>query len=197
MKLLIAVLLFVSTSLATSCVAIADSSSIGLTMTSDRNPDNFAIPKSMKYKLSGEHEFNNGLILGGSFQYTDPASSKSNDQNLEGTIGYSVPLNVAFSLNGSAGIGGRWEQNPSTSFPYYVFRVSVDFAINQDITWDLISFRYRDAFDSSNNYHTPQLATGLTFTLDAQSSVSVKIMHNWGEGEPSSTGASLGFKTKF
>jgi hypothetical protein len=57
------VLLFASATLAISSVAIADSNSIGMTMTSDRDPENFASPKSMKYKISGEHEFNNGLVL--------------------------------------------------------------------------------------------------------------------------------------
>jgi hypothetical protein len=182
---------------AASDAAVADSSSVGLTITSDRDPDNFAAPKDMKYRLNGDHTFDNGLILGGSFQYTDVNSSKAAVQNLEGTIGYRVPLKFGFSLNGSAGIGERWHQNPSTSFPYYVLRVAIDFAINQDITWNLISYRFRDTFDSNENYNTPQLATGLTFKLDAQSSISAKVMRNWGEGEPSSTGISLGFKKKF
>jgi hypothetical protein len=57
--------------LATNCVAIAGSDSVGMTITSDPDPDNFGVPKNMKYELNGAHTFDSGLILGGSFQYTD------------------------------------------------------------------------------------------------------------------------------
>jgi hypothetical protein len=186
-----------SATLATSCVAIAGSNSIGVTVTSDRNSNRFSVPENMKYQLDAGHAFDNGLTLGGSFQYTDPAFSESAIQNLEGTIGYGVPLISGFSLNGSAGIGERWHQSPSTSFPYYVLRIGLDFAINQDLAWNVISYRFRDAFDTSDNYNTPQVATGLTFKLDAQSSISAKVMRNWKDGERNSTGVSLGFDKKF
>ena len=182
---------------AASGAAAAENNAIGLTIKSDRDPDNLAAPKDMKYELTGNHEFDNGIILGGSFQYTDPAFSKSAIQNLEGTVGYGLPLNSAFSLTGSAGIGERWHQRRDTSFPYYVFRVAVDYAINQNITWNVASFRLRNAFNSSDNYRTPQIATGLTFALDTRSSISLKVMRNWKEGELNSTGISLGFKEKF
>ena len=182
---------------ATTWGAIADSSSLGLTITSDRNPSNFALPKNTKYQLNGEHTFSSGLIFGGSFQYTDSTFSDRAAQNLEGTIGYSVPLNSVFSLNGSAGIGERLRQNSSADFPYYVLRIGVNFAINQEMTWNVISYRFRNAFDSNDNYDTPQVATGLTFKLGAQSAISVKIMRNWRDGQPSSTGVSLGFKKGF
>jgi len=197
MKQATVALLIASATLAASRAAIADGNSIGLTITSDRNPNNFTIPKSAKYKLTGEHTFNNGLIFGGSFQYTDSAFSESTQQNLEGTVGYSVPLNSIFSLKGSAGIGGRWEQTPNRSFPYYVLRAAVAIKINEDVVWEAVSFRYRNAFDSSDNYDTPQIATGLTFKLDTQSSISVKIMRDWKEGEPSDAGVSLGINKNF
>jgi len=73
--------------LATTCVAVADDSSVGLTITSDRNPSNFAIPKDIKYQFNGAHTFRDGLILGGSFQYADPTFRDGAIQNLEGTIG--------------------------------------------------------------------------------------------------------------
>jgi hypothetical protein len=43
----------------------------------------------------------------------------------------------------------------------------------------------------------PQIATGLTFNLPEQRSISAKIMRNWKDGQPSSTGVSLGFKQGF
>lgn len=177
--------------------AAADGSSVGVSIISDRDPGNFGNPKNTKYELNGAHTFDGGLIFGGSFQYTDTAFSDRTSQNLEGTIGYRVPLDLAFSVTGSAGIGEHWRQDPSTSFPYYVLRIAVDFKLSQALTWNVISYRFRDAFDHNDNYDTPQVATGVTFNLDTQSSISAKIMRNWKDGQPSSTGVSLGLKQTF
>jgi hypothetical protein len=108
-----------------------------------------------------------------------------------------VPLNPAFSLTGSVGIGEHWRQDPSTAFPYYVLRIAADFKLSQAITWNVISYRFRDAFDENDNYDTPQIATGLTFNLEGQRSISAKIMRHWKDGQPSSTGVSLGSKQGF
>jgi hypothetical protein len=183
--------------LATNCVATASSNSIGMTVTTDRDPEDFAVPKDTKYELNGSHTFDSGIILGSSFQYTDTAFGDSASQNFEGTVGYRLPINSGFSLNGSAGIGEHWRESPSTYFPYYVLRVAADVELSQNITWNAISYRFRDGFDRDDNYDTPQLATGITYKLDGQNSISVKIMRNWKEDQPSSTGASFGFKQKF
>jgi hypothetical protein len=176
---------------------MCETNSVGLTITSDRDPDKFADPKDMKYELSGSHAFDGGVIVGASLEYNDRAFSDRIRENLEGTIGYRVSLNRAMSLTGSAGIGEHWRQNPTAAFPYYVLRIGADLELNPTITWNIISFRYRDAFDPNDNYNTPQLATGLTYNVDAQRSISAKIMRNWREGAPSSTGVSLGLRQKF
>jgi opacity protein-like surface antigen len=183
--------------LATAFDAAAESSQIGVGIISDRDPGNFGDPKNTKYELNGAHTFDGGLIFGGSFQYTDTTFSDRTGQNLEGTIGYRVPLDVALSVTGSAGIGEHWRQDPSVNFPYYVLRIAADFKLSEAITWNVISYRFRDAFDRNDNYDTPQVATGLTFNLNAQSSISAKIMRNWKDGQPSSTGVSLGFQQRF
>jgi hypothetical protein len=182
---------------ATSCVAIAGSDAVGMTMTSDRDPDDFDVPKDLKYEINGAHTFDGGLIVGGSFQYTDTSFSDRASQNLEATIGYRVPLDSVLSVNGSAGLGEHWRENPSTYFPYYVLRIGADLELNQNITWNAISYRFRDGLDRDDNYDTPQVATGMTFKLDAQNSIAVKVMRNWKDNQPSSTGVSLGFKQKF
>lgn len=58
-------------------------------------------------ELDGSHSFDNGLIFGGSFVYTDDAFSDRANQNLEGTIGYRVPLDRVFSVWGSAAVRDR------------------------------------------------------------------------------------------
>jgi hypothetical protein len=198
MKYLIATVLLLAAATLTAARAVAaDDNSVGLTVTSNRDAGDFSVPKNLQYQLSGDHTFTNGLILGGSFQYTDTSFSDQSNQNLEATMGYRLPLNFGFSLTGTAGIGEHWRENASVAFPYYFVRATLDFTINQDITWNAISYRFRDAFDHSENYETPQIATGLTFKLNPQSSISAKITRNWKDGQPSSTGVALGFKQRF
>lgn len=197
MRHLINAILVATATVPMACEAAADSSTMGLTITSDRDPDKFADPKSLKYELNGAHTFDSGLILGGSFQYRDRAFSDRASQNLEGTLGYRVPLTTVFSLTGSAGVGEHWRQNPTASFSYYVLRIAADLVLNQTITWNVVSFRYRDGFDPDDHYNTPQIATGFTYKVDEQSSISAKIMRNWRDGDPSSTGVSLGFRQQF
>jgi hypothetical protein len=181
----------------TICTAFGESGTIGVLITSDRDPSEFAAPKSTKYELNGAHTFDSGLILGGSFQYNDRAFSDRTRENLEGTVGYRVPVNRSFSIFGSAGLGEHWRQNPSAEFPYYVLRVGADYDLNQTVTWNAITFRYRNAVDPNDNYNTPQLATGFTFKVDEQRAITTKIMRNWRDGSPSSTGVALGFKQSF
>jgi len=177
--------------------ATAESSMIGVLITSDRDPGEFADPKDTKYQLNGGHTFDSGLILGGSFEYRDRAFSPRTSQNLESTVGYRVPANNALSIFGSAGLGEHWRQNPSAVFPYYVLRVGADLDLSRSLTWNVITFRYRNAFDSNNNYNTPQVATGFTFKVDERRAITATLVRNWRGGAPSSTGVSLGLKQNF
>jgi hypothetical protein len=191
------VVLIVAIVAATACAANAESSSIGVVITSDRDPGNFADPKNMKYELNGSHTFNNGLIAGGSFEYNEAAFSTRTRENLEGTLGYRVPLNTGAFATVSGGLGEHLRQNPSAAFPYYVLRIGADLELSRAITWNVITFRYRNALDPNDNFNTPQVATGFTCKLDEQRAITAKIMRNWRDGAPSSTGVSLGFRQGF
>ena len=76
-----------------ACAAAGAENTIGMSITSDRDPDKFAIPKNMKYELNGSHIFDNGLILAGLVVLTDDAFVSKSSENLEGTLGYRLPLN--------------------------------------------------------------------------------------------------------
>jgi hypothetical protein len=97
--------------LATNCVAIAGSDSVGMTIRSDPDPDNFGVPKKMKYELNGAHTFDSGLILGGSFQYTDTTFSARTSQNVEGTIGYRVAVDFGV-FSERPGVGSMSKMSP-------------------------------------------------------------------------------------
>jgi len=182
---------------AIACSAHAESNTIGVNLTSDRDPDKFATPKNTKYELNASHSFDSGLILAGLFVYVDDAFIPKTSEHLEGTLGYRLPLNRIFSVVGSGGVGEHWRQNPDTAFPYYVFRIGTDLDINKVLTWNVVSFRYRDAFNPDEHFNTPQLATGLTYKLDEQRAVYTKLQRNWHDGSPSSTGVLLGYQQKF
>ena len=83
------------------------------------------------------------------------------------------------------------------AFPYYVARVGADLDLTQTVTWNVITFRYRNSFDPNDNFDTPQLATGFTCQVDAQRAITFKVERNRRDGTRSSTGVSIGFKQGF
>ena len=196
MRHLMATILF-GASLLVAADAAAGGSSVEFAVTSDRDPDKFSTPDDMKYDLKVAHEFDSRVIIGGLFTYTDNAFRAQASQNLEGTLGYRVPIGSVFSLTGSAGMGEYWRQNPGTAFPYYVLRIKADLDLSRNITWNVISYRFRDSFDPRDDYNTPQVATGITFRINERSSISASVKRNWTDGKASSTGVALGFKQDF
>jgi hypothetical protein len=69
-----------------------------VSVTSDRDPDKFAIPKNLKYELNRSHTFDNRLILAGLIVYTDDAFIPKASEHLERTMGYRLPLNSILSI---------------------------------------------------------------------------------------------------
>jgi hypothetical protein len=178
--------------------ASAGGSTIGVTITSDRQASDFALPKDTKYELEVAHAFEGGAIIGGSVTYNNEAFSTVDNENLEGTFGFRARFNDVFAVTASAGIGEHFQAaDEGGDFPYYVFRVAADLTLSRRITWTAVSYRFRNAFDTGYDYDTPQLATAIAYRFDKHSSVSAKLAGNWSEGEYSSTGISLGYKFGF
>lgn len=177
--------------------AIAGGSSIGLTVTSDREADDFAKPKDSKFELDAGHTFENGATIGGSVTYANAAFRDGETENVEGTIGFHAGFEDALSIKASAGIGEHFQGADQGDFPYYVFRIAMLVDLSERVTWTPISYRFRDAFDTSNEYRTPQVATGLAYKLGDHGSISGKLSLNWSNGDLSSTGVSLGYKFGF
>jgi hypothetical protein len=180
------------------CPAAADSTSVGVSFTTDRDAHDLSDPNSTKFEISAAHSFNNGVILGASTEYSNTAFSDKATVNLEGTVGYRVQLGDLFSVTGSAGLGERIQASGSgDNFPYYVFRIATDIKVTDDVTWNALSFRYRDAFDPDDDYLTPQIATGISYDLDEHNSISGKVEYNWKDWNPDTVGFGIGFKYRF
>ena len=90
--------------------AAADSNSVGVSFTTDREAHDLDVPKDAKLKISASHSFDTGVILGASGEYTNNAFSDSATVKLEGTVGYRAELGDLFSVTGSAGLARRSRQ---------------------------------------------------------------------------------------
>ena len=138
------------------------------------------------------------MILGASGEYSNTAFSNSATVKLEGTVGYRAELGDRFSVTGSAGLGENIQASGSgDSFPYYVLRIGADVKATEDLTWNIITFRYRDGFDPDDNFLTPQVATGLSYDLDEHNSISGVAQYNWKDWEPDTVGLELGYNIGF
>jgi hypothetical protein len=178
--------------------ALAGSSSVGVSVTSDRQEDDLGVPQTAKVTVNASHTFDIGIILGGSLQYSNTAFSDSATVNAETTLGYRFRLNDALSINASVGVGERMQvSGVGDDIAYYVLRTGANIKLNDTVTWDAVAFRYRDAFDPDDDYLTPQLATGFSFKLDEHNSVSTKVQYNWKDWNPDTIGFEIGYAYAF
>ena len=97
--------------------------------------------------------------------------------------------------------GRRWNFQPGSAgsnFPYYVLYVGSDINLNTKWTWNFVTFRFRDAFDTSNNFEHPGgFHPRLTFKIDDGRSVFATYYYGWKEGSPDYQGIGAGFKYSF
>jgi hypothetical protein len=178
--------------------ALAGSTSVGVSVTSDRQEDDIGVPQSAKVTVNASHTFDIGIILGGSLQYSNTAFSDSATVNAETTVGYRFHLNDMLSVIASVGVGERLQASGTgDDIAYYVLRTGANVKLNDTVTWDAIAFRYRDSFDADDDYLTPQLATGFTFKLDEHNSVSTKVQYNWKDWNPDTIGFEMGYAYAF
>ena len=182
---------------ALACTAAAGDWTVGVEVKLDRRPDDLSQPKDTKVNLSLSRKLPSGIVLGGSFQ---PQIKTNGDvgYNLEGTLGYTWKIGEVFSIGGSAGLGEKLQQEQAGGdFLYYVLRVHADIALDERWSWDMITYRFRDAFDPRDNYYTPEVSTGLSYKIDESRSVSAKYFFGWKNSDPDYQGISFGFRHGF
>lgn len=178
--------------------AVADATEVAIEAKFNRDPSNFDIPKSSKIRFDAAHTFTNGVILGGSLETTIHVGSGEVTYDPETTLGYKWKVNDLFSLRGSAGIGERFQPaSTGGNFPYYVLYIGSDIDLSAKWTWNVVTYRFRDAFDTRNDFNTPEVSTRLTFKIDDGRSVFAAYYYGWKEGSPDYQGISAGFKYSF
>jgi hypothetical protein len=178
--------------------AQAAGTKLGAEVLFDRAPDDFSEPVATKFQINAAQTFANDVVLGGSFETKFKASNGEASFNLEGTLGYGRKIYDVASLSGNIGVGERFQgESAGVDFPYYVLRVGLDVDLDKRWTWDVISYRYRNAFDTANDYNTPEVSTGISLKLDDSRSVYTKYDYDWKDGDPDSQGIKLGFTQSF
>ena len=164
----------------------------------DRAPDDFNEPTATKIHINAARTFATGVILGATFEPEMKAHSHELSYKLESTFGYVWRVGHFASLGGSAGVGERFQRESSGgNFPYYVLRIWADVDLDERWSWNLITYRFRDAFNTENDYNTPEVSSAITLKIDDRRSVYAKYYYAWKEGNPDYQGIGLGFKLNF
>jgi hypothetical protein len=78
-----------------------------------------------------------------------------------------------------------------------VVRVRADIDVSERWSWNVITYRFRDAFNTANDYDTPEVSTAITLKFDHSSSVYVKYDYAWKDGRPDNQGIGFGVKYSF
>ena len=182
---------------AATAPAAAGSTSIGGAFTTERGPEDFGATTGSDWQLDVAHTFDNKVTLSGSAKYYDTAGTSDWKANLQFGIGYTYDIGK-LSLTGTVGIGQHFIQSDgSTDFPYYYLMLAGSTPIDEKWTWNIFRLRYRNAFDTSNDYDTPEIATGVSYSFDPHNSMSVMIERDWSNGNPSYTGIEIGYRYRF
>src|SRR4051812_5198553 len=63
--------------------------------------------------------------------------------------------------------------------------------------WNVLNYRYRNAFDTDNDYDTPEVSTGVALRVTESDIVMARVYREWKDGSPDDTGLALGSGTSF
>ncbi len=189
----------VTSALLGSANAVIAETQLGVEVLFDRAPDDFSEPEGTKFPIDIAQTFANGVIVGGSFEPQIKSATDDVTYNLEGTIGHKWNMTNEISFGGSVGVGRRFDDNSGTNddFFYYVLRVRADIQLSERWTWNTVNYRYRNAFETSNDYNTPEVATGVSFKLDDSRSISAKYYYSWKDGIAEDQGIGIGYRYNF
>lgn len=177
--------------------AEASDTSIGATFTTERGPEDFSSTTGSDWQIDLSHTFDNKVSISGTVKYYDTAGTSNSKTNAQFGLGYTYEFGK-LSLTGTVGIGQHFiHSDDSTQFPYYYVSVAGTVPIAEKWTWTMFRLRYRNAFDTSNDYDTPEVATGVGYKFDAHNSVSLFIERDWSNGTASYTGIEVGYRYHF
>ena len=186
----------VSAGILISSPSFAQNNVFGVSIASQRDPHDFNKSVSTVTGVSYSHVFDNKLILDASMTYFDVSNSNTWHLNSQIGLGYRYEFSDVLSVVGIASIGSR-AQNTSTDFPYYSLHGAVDWKIMPAVTWSVVTFRYRNAFNTDYEFETPALGSALGFRIDNNNSISLNYLREWDEGKVADNLFGLGYQYHF
>ena len=141
-------------------------------------------------RVTGADNIKEGLIVGNKEGDTDYSIKMENSQTEfgNGSISQGLEVRVRQSFGDKGGIrpyvGVRLGEKvtSSTHFGHYAFDAGVKVPLGAGFTGD-VGARYRNAFDTSNNYETTRAHVALGYALTKQDAVAVRWSRSWGDEE--------------
>ena len=125
------------------------------------------------------------LVVGNKVGTTDYSLKVENSQTSfgNGSLSQGMEVRVKESF-GSFYLGGRLGEKvtSSTHFSHYAIDAGVKFPLFAGLTGD-VGGRYRNAFDTSNNYETTRAHVAVGYAITKQDSVAVRLSRSWGDEE--------------
>jgi len=151
--------------------APTDAITIGIQYDSDPVTNSNAKQQDTQASINWVHQLGGGLAVGAKAAMADTANGGNVFKgNAEADAYYTMPVFAGLNLKAAVGIGAK-QNSGSAAFDYYALYTGADYKLNDSITLNAINYRYRNAFDTINNFESHQLATGVTYNLDTYNAV--------------------------
>ena len=177
--------------------------SVSLTTSSERNVHDINKRTNSLYTLNYIHSFESGFGIGAQYNFSQTPKTNTVKSLAEVNGYYTYKINNELSVRAGLGLGERFQsytKNTSSSgnFPFYAVYGSVDYKLNDRITWTAISYRYRNSFDNVYAFETHQYSTGVSYAVTNNISVAARIYQKTDENfKPTANGVSVGLTSKF
>lgn len=125
------------------------------------------------------------LVVGNKVGSTDYSLKMENSQTAFGSGSLSQGLEVRVKQSiGAFYVGGRLGEKVSSSshFSHYAVDAGVKFPLVAGFTGD-VGGRYRNAFETANNYETTRVHAAVGYDLTKQDKVAVRWSRSYGDEE--------------
>ena len=125
------------------------------------------------------------VVIGNKVGSTDYSLKMENSQSAlgSGSISQGLEVRVRQSI-GAFYVGGRLGERvtSSTHFSHYAVDAGVKFPLVAGLTGD-VGGRYRNAFETTNNYQTTRVHAAVGYDLTKQDKVAVRWSRSYGDEE--------------
>ena len=154
---------------------------------------------SYKGNINWMRGIGNGFALGAqaeSYQIQGGDHRNNVKTSFEANAHYMPAITRDLSIKLGVGIGERMQS--AGNFAYYALYAGANYNIGNNITLNPVQYRYRNAFDLSNNFETHQFGTGLTYNINGNNAVGAKIYRTFdGRMGRQSDGGALFYTVRF